>query len=428
MKKSISFIFLSILISFFATAQENINPDNINTESGPVLFRFKYDKGDSYRILSTVEEDVFVNRIFDHHSVIINRVSANVIDVKSNSGIHEMTYMTSESASESAKGANFTWGEEYESTFARNTKGVFTIGDEYFMPQVRDVPVFPEEKVSPGDTWQYEGYEAHDLRQNFNMQKPYKVPFIADYTYLGTINIEEEKDGKKQTLTLHVINVKYTLQFTTPVQSTPSKSYSQDYAAQMLGYSNETLYWDNEKGSIHHYTEDFRIIMKSAYGHVYDFQGTAHAESTELKETNNQKNLDEVQKHINEMGIENVNVAKGDKGLTISIENIKFKADSSILLESEKEKLRQIAKILENYPDNDILVTGHTALAGSERERQKLSEERAKAVADYLITLGVKDSYHIFTKGMGANNPIADNSTEAGKQRNRRVEITIMEK
>lgn len=423
MKKTISLILISFIISFFAISQEAINK-----ESGEVLFRFKYDKGDSYRILSTVEEDVFVNRIFDHHSVIINRVSANVIDVKGDSGLHEMTYMTSENSSESTNGADFTWGEEYESTFERNSKGIFTIGDEYFMPQVRDVPVFPENPVRPGDTWKYEGYEAHDLRQNFNMQKPYKVPFVADYTYIGTIDLNEEKDGKTISHKLHVINVKYTLEFTTPVQSTPSKSYNQDYAAQMLGYSNETLYWDNEKGSIHHYTEDFRIIMKSAYGHVYDFQGTAHAESTELKETNNQENLDEVQKHINEMGIENVNVAKGEKGLTISIENIKFKADSAILLDSEKEKLQQIAKILENYPDNDILVTGHTALAGTEKERQRLSEERAKSVADYLIILGVKDPYHIFTQGMGANNPIAPNSTEDGKQKNRRVEITIMEK
>ncbi|MBQ1593522.1 MAG: OmpA family protein, partial [Treponema sp.] len=91
------------------------------------------------------------------------------------------------------------------------------------------------------------------------------------------------------------------------------------------------------------------------------------------------------------------------------------------------EKLKKIAQILEAYPDNDILVSGHTA-TGKGRDPQELSEARAKAVADYLIQLGVKDNYHIFTQGFGDKNPIAPNNTEEGKSKNRRVEITIMDK
>lgn len=423
MKKKLFTAIIFSTLSFFSIAQENIK-----TGTDPVLFRFKYSKGDSYRILSTVEEDVYVNRIFDHHSVIVNRVSAQVTETNSDgSGTHEMTYMTSENSTGNRTEANFTWGEEYSSIFIRDVLGKFTISDIYFMPQVRDVPVFPEEAIIPGTSWTYEGNEAHDLRQNFGMEKPFKVPFTATYTYLGTVQ-NDDVNSKDAPDVFHVINVKYTLEFETPNQSTASSPYKQDYPAKMLGYSDETLYWDNEKGSIHHYTENFRIIMTSAYGHVYDFQGTAHAETTELVQTNNQENIDEVQKHIDELQIENVNVLQGDKGLTISIEDIKFKPDSAILLDSEKEKLMQIAEILKKYPDNDILITGHTALAGTAKERQRLSEERAKAVANYLLTLGVKDQYHIFTQGLGATAPIADNSTEEGKARNRRVEITILEK
>ena len=128
------------------------------------------------------------------------------------------------------------------------------------------------------------------------------------------------------------------------------------------------------------------------------------------------------------MGIENVTVKQSDKGLTLSIENIKFKADSAVLEESEKEKLSQIARILEAYPTNDILVSGHTALAGTAKVRQKLSEQRAEAVANYLIQLGVKDRYHVFTQGFGASKPIASNNTESGKAKNRRVEITILDR
>jgi len=85
-------------------------------------------------------------------------------------------------------------------------------------------------------------------------------------------------------------------------------------------------------------------------------------------------------------------------------------------------------QILKNYPNNDLLITGHTALAGTKESRAKLSKQRAESTADYLLKLGVKDSYHIFTQGLGAEQPIDTNSTEEGKRRNRRVEITILDK
>ena len=81
---------------------------------------------------------------------------------------------------------------------------------------------------------------------------------------------------------------------------------------------------------------------------------------------------------------------------------------------------------MKQYPDNDLLISGHTALAGSAKARQELSEKRAQAVASYLVELGVKDAYHIFSKGFGAEKPIAENTTEEGRARNRRVEITIL--
>jgi len=98
------------------------------------------------------------------------------------------------------------------------------------------------------------------------------------------------------------------------------------------------------------------------------------------------------------------------------------------LLDSEKRKLRQIAEILKQFPENDLLISGHTALAGTASARQELSEQRAQSVASYLMELGVKDAYHIFTQGFGAERPIAPNTTEEGKARNRRVEITIMDR
>jgi len=115
-----------------------------------------------------------------------------------------------------------------------------------------------------------------------------------------------------------------------------------------------------------------------------------------------------------------------DEGVVISLSNIQFAADSTVLFESERVKIREIANILKAVPGR-ILVAGHTALAGSDEGHLEISLGRAQAVADYLVQLGARGASEITAVGLGADYPIADNSTEEGRARNRRVEITILE-
>lgn len=408
MKKLVAVIFGALIVQTPFFSQEQ-------TGDSSVQFEFKYKKNDRYRILSTVNEDVFINGEKSHHALIVNRVTARVTETdETGGGITECTFMTTEDSTGSRTGAKFSYGEEYKSVFHRTKNGIYTISDEYFMPTVRDVPVFPDKKLSPGDKWTARGHEAHDLRRIFGLETPYKVPFIAEYKYLG-----KEEEGN-----LHVFKVKYNMKMKVPQNQIPQ---TEDYPVAMNGFSDETVFWDLEKGSIDHYSENFRIIMETATGAVLEFSGTAQAEVTEFERTATEENLSAVQKKVSDMGIQNVTVSKGEKGLTLSLEDIKFQADSAELLDSEKMKLEQIAQILEAWPENDILVTGHTALAGTAKVRQELSEQRARAVADYMILLGVRDRFHIFTQGFGATKPVAPNTTEEGKARNRRVEITIMD-
>lgn len=408
MKKLVAVIFGALIVQTPFFSQEQ-------TGDSSVQFEFKYKKNDRYRILSTVNEDVFINGEKSHHALIVNRVTARVTETdETGGGITECTFMTTEDSTGSRTGAKFSYGEEYKSVFHRTKNGIYTISDEYFMPTVRDVPVFPDKKLSPGDKWTARGHEAHDLRRIFGLETPYKVPFIAEYKYLG-----KEEEGN-----LHVFKVKYNMKMKVPQNQIPQ---TEDYPVAMNGFSDETVFWDLEKGSIDHYSENFRIIMETATGAVLEFSGTAQAEVTEFERTATEENLSAVQKKVSDMGIQNVTVSKGEKGLTLSLEDIKFQADSAKLLDSEKMKLEQIAQILEAWPENDILVTGHTALAGTAKMRQELSEQRARAVADYMILLGVRDRFHIFTQGFGATKPVAPNTTEEGKARNRRVEITIMD-
>ena len=400
--KKIIFSVLMILTGFLSFCEDG------------KIFTFKYSKGDNYRILSTVKENVFLNGRFSHYSEILNRVSVRVTDVDDKGrGFNEGIFMTSESSV--GRGGNFSWGDEYESKFWRNSSGIYEISDEYFMPVVRDVPVFPETPVKIGGTWTASGHEAHDLGRQFGLTKPFKIPFTVEYTYAG----DEIIGGK----TFCVIKANYEICYDSP----QPKFTIEDYPASTVGYSNQTIYWDAEKGQIDHYFEDFRIVIESALGMTLDFQGTAHAEVTEFERAATEENLKEVQSKVAELGLEDVSVTQSDKGLTISIENIQFKANSAVLEDSEKEKLLMISEILKSYP-NDILVAGHTARAGSEASCQTLSEERADSVAQYLIELGVRDKYHILTTGHGSKVPIAPNSTPKGMAKNRRVEITILDK
>ena len=139
--------------------------------------------------------------------------------------------------------------------------------------------------------------------------------------------------------------------------------------------------------------------------------------------------LASMQQQVQDLGLSNVTVRKSDEGLTLSVENIQFEAESSVLRSSEFPKLQQIAQILKvAYLDNDIMISGHTAKSSIGRPPQELSEERANTVADYLAELGVRERSHIFTQGFGDTKPVAPNDTEEERAKNRRVEITIMNK
>ncbi|MCI1208270.1 MAG: OmpA family protein [Treponema sp.] len=411
-----SYKLLSVFFSFILFVSSTASAD----DSDSLVFRFKYRENDSYRILSQIHEDVFVNKKLDHHAEILNRISVQVTGINTDgSGNLHAAFATSENATAAETNKHFTLGNNYESNFTRSPDGAYKISDDYFMPVVRDVPLFPESALSPGDTWSADGYEAHDLRRSFNLKEPFKIPFTAHYTYDGPAQ-QPSKTGKK----LYKFTVQYSLYYNSPKVATSDIG---EIPQTTMGFSKQTIYWDAEKGAIDHYNEQFRIVIETERGTEFKFEGTASAEVTEFKRTATEAQVKSVQDKVAEMGLKDVSVRAGKKGLTISIENIQFEPDSSELRETEKDKIRKLASILNEYKDNDLLISGYTAMAGTEKARHELSEERAEAVADYVEELGIRDKYHLFTQGFGGKNPIAENDTETGRSKNRRVEITIMD-
>jgi outer membrane protein OmpA-like peptidoglycan-associated protein len=112
---------------------------------------------------------------------------------------------------------------------------------------------------------------------------------------------------------------------------------------------------------------------------------------------------------------------------TTTLRNIYFLHDSSIIQESERIKLQQIANVIRNIPNARVQITGHTALTGTRENQQRLSLERAQAVAAYLVSIGACGASSITAVGYGAERPMANNISASGMAANRRVEITILE-
>jgi outer membrane protein OmpA-like peptidoglycan-associated protein len=130
---------------------------------------------------------------------------------------------------------------------------------------------------------------------------------------------------------------------------------------------------------------------------------------------------------LEEKEITDTEVRATDEGITISLNNIQFFPDSTELMEAEKQKLQNIAAILNEFPGHKILVGGHTAMAGSAEGRLRVSTDRAQAVADYLVGIGCRAADEITVRGYGAERPLGDPATEEGQSLNRRVEITLLD-
>jgi peptidoglycan-binding protein ArfA len=103
---------------------------------------------------------------------------------------------------------------------------------------------------------------------------------------------------------------------------------------------------------------------------------------------------------------------------------INFQTDGFTLVAASQQQLTQIADRLKACPDPKVSVVGHTDNSGNDAINGPLSNNRAKSVADYLVSQGVAGD-RVTSKGVGSSQPIAPNNTPAGKAQNRRVDITV---
>ena len=112
------------------------------------------------------------------------------------------------------------------------------------------------------------------------------------------------------------------------------------------------------------------------------------------------------------------------RGLIVSMPDVLFAFNQHTLKPEARERLARISGIVLAYPDLKLEIDGYTDAIGSDDYNQTLSDKRAEAVRDYLVNSGVSMN-NVVARGLGKSDPVADNSTAAGRQLNRRVEMIV---
>ena len=113
-----------------------------------------------------------------------------------------------------------------------------------------------------------------------------------------------------------------------------------------------------------------------------------------------------------------------DVARALSLQTINFELDKAFIPDVNKPFLDRATKIITEVPNMKLMIIGHTDSLASDEYNLKLSRERAESVKEYLVSQGI-DASKLVTKGLGESEPIADNSTELGRFRNRRIEFTV---
>ncbi len=126
-----------------------------------------------------------------------------------------------------------------------------------------------------------------------------------------------------------------------------------------------------------------------------------------------------------EQNIPGAIVERVGEGIQVTFESgLLYDFDSDRVKSEAQANLRNLAASLKEYPNSNLLIVGHTDAKGSDDYNMSLSQRRAQAAAQYLVTQGV-DAARVQTLGLGETEPKASNDTEANMALNRRVEVAI---
>jgi outer membrane protein OmpA-like peptidoglycan-associated protein len=313
--------------------------------------------------------------------------------------------------------------------YKMKTRGEMIFENTYLFPTIRNLPRFPIKELDVGDYWEGNGYEVQDF-QDWNMPSPWQIPITIQYRY--------DRDDFYKEQECAVLRVTY--QMDENLRRPISFGTQSNRVARIIGYFDGEYYWHKEERYSVFYNADYAFLYMLENGEIWEFRGHSYGdvrkipaveepepevpEPPQITEDRRREIHDEVTEDLQEID-PTINVEERPEGVTINLEDILFETGLAALTPEATNTLDQIAEILKKYENFDLLVEGHTDNRGNRRLNQELSENRAAAVRTYLEHKGVRPNGWE-TRGWNYQRPVADNDTPEGRQKNRRVEITIV--
>jgi len=152
---------------------------------------------------------------------------------------------------------------------------------------------------------------------------------------------------------------------------------------------------------------------------------SAQADSLRLAAEAAEAKLNQALMQLQTLVAEITNIRETTRGLVVSLSDVLFDVNQATLKAGAEQNIRRISAILNQYPDYQISVEGHTDATGTDAYNQDLSTRRAAAVREALVQGGVPAG-RIASVGYGESQPVATNDTPAGRQQNRRVEVIVL--
>ncbi len=398
------------------------------TNDGSLVFAFKYVDGKKYTVNSvnyqTVTDDGIV---LSKDAELKNHISLEV-----QSALNDGFYIIQ--TTEFTESGHLRYEEKGE--YYQTPSGITTVPSQYSTPLVRSIPRFQTRSIRVGESWHAQGIDTIQVPIIDVLRK---IPVDVTYRYMGLRSIPKSVYTRFMT-SINTKNAQYENHDTYVSFSKAYPTFTASYKIENYRFMDEvrkdmwgidgsffiTIWWHAEYGRPVFSHEKYEVsITNENAARVFRFSGTSFARVEPVVEIERENEVKAIQEALEKKAID-VEVGSNEKGITIRLPHVRFHSDSAELLDNQDEKLDIISQVLKKYPKRRVLIEGHTALAGSASSRKTLSIERAKTIKN-ILEVKVGDGRHMLFRGWGAEKPLVPNTSEKNKQKNRRVEITILE-
>ncbi len=166
---------------------------------------------------------------------------------------------------------------------------------------------------------------------------------------------------------------------------------------------------------------------ESAFEEAQQAKALAASSATEAQLAKRETELAVEQADTLRRQLENLQLRQTESGVVVTLGDVLFESGETKLRQEAMASLVEVVDLLQSEPDKKIRIEGHTDATGDSETNLEISERRANAVFEALVSLGV-DASRFTTAGMGEDFPIASNDTEEGRDQNRRVDVILLDK